>query len=150
MKPEEDEIEQAIKEEAAEQRIEKLVQAEPVQGSSESPVTPRETSVQRYLTVRDRITFELDSGFYTLPVISVTIVECGIMIMMPAGNNDTTFAPKPGASVGIRFGEKHFDCFSPGAVFTVPELEVMVIMLIRKDIKSDESDESDESNESNA
>mgnify|MGYP003587850761 CR=1 FL=1 len=131
-----DEIKQAeleeAKELAAKNKASNYVHVGPDAGPVPA-VTYTNDPYDNYFNQRRRVTFELDGGAYSLPAIDIIEASYGVMVILPAGNNDVTFIPSPGAELAILYDDKRISCFSPGTVFNIEELKVMVISLVRRD-----------------
>jgi len=129
-----DEIKQAEMEEAKEasKPNTNYVQVGPV--TVPIPATTYVNSpYDKYFNQRNRVTFELDGGSYSLPAIDVIESVYGIMVILPANDSDVTFVPSPGAELVIIYNDKRIACFSPGTVFNINELKIIVISLVKKD-----------------
>lgn len=119
-----DEIAEAEAEEAAERAGLKTAPAAIMPPSDNPNPNPKAEN-------RIRVTFELPGGFYTVPAIGVKVCKYGLMVLMPTGVNDATFAPSPGTEVVVHWGDKQAKCFSPGILFDMAELNCMAIILVR-------------------
>lgn len=117
-----DEIAAAEREEAAERAGLKQAPAAIMPSVSTNPKPNPE---------RIRVTFELTGGYYTVPALGVKECKYGIMVLMPMGANDASFAPAPGSEVTVHWSDKQQKCFSPGIMFELAELECLAIVLIR-------------------
>ena len=129
-----DEIKQAELEEAQEA---KKVDVKYVQVGPVTVPVPSTTYAcgpyDNYFNQRNRVTFELSGGSYSLPAIDMIESSFGVMVILPAGDKDITFIPSPGAELTIIYDDKRIACFSPGTVFNVNELAVIVISLVKRD-----------------
>ena len=143
-----DEIKQAEIEEAQEAKkqntIGKVIDNTDVKYVQVGPVTvpvPSTTYAcgpyDNYFNQRNRVTFELAGGSYSLPAIDMVESSFGVMVILPAGDSDVTFIPSPGAELTIIYDDKRIACFSPGTVFNVNELKVIIISLVKRDIENE-------------
>lgn len=119
------------------QAIDEIAQVEEV-GRAES-IVPEVSTLKdtpkpapSYLTKRSRVTFDMENGTYSIPVIDVKECVYGVMVVLPSGANDVIFTPKPGAEVNVVYGQYRWACFSPGTVFNIPELGIVVISMIKR------------------
>jgi len=131
-----DEIKQAEMEEAKE--ASKTKTANYVQVGPVTVPVPSTTYVDslydKYFNQRNRITFELEGGSYSLPAIDVIDSGYGIVVILPAGDKDTTFTPAPGAEVMVIYDGETFKCFSPGVVCNVNALNIIIIALVKQNV----------------
>jgi hypothetical protein len=91
------------------------------------------TQVDAYLKQRQRVSFELENGTYSIPAVDVCAGALGVIILLPCNAQDATFTPNPGTKVRVGWGDKTWDCYFPGTSFMLEQLGVLVITMIRND-----------------
>ncbi|MFC1453985.1 hypothetical protein ACFLQL_02270 [Verrucomicrobiota bacterium] len=87
-------------------------------------------NILKCIANRTKITFGMDSGDISIPAVDVIESDYGIMVLIPAGLNDTVFTPKPGANVTVKAKGKIWKCFSPGTIFNLQFLDLIAVVLI--------------------
>jgi hypothetical protein len=104
----------------------------------ERAVTPKQvhekSATTSYLMNRARVQLQIENaGIYSIPAIDVIVAGFGIFVLLPAGDNDATFVPNPGAGVQVTFKGKSYNCYFPGVAGDIPDLRLMVLAMINKD-----------------
>jgi hypothetical protein len=84
----------------------------------------------KYLSKRGRVSFEVDSGTYSVPAIDVKVAEFGLIILLPNTDSDATFTPKPGSSVTVHSGKERYKCYYPGVVCDFEEFTARALVFI--------------------
>jgi len=86
-----------------------------------------------YLDKRSRISFTVEGGTYTVPVIDVKPAKVGLVVLMPLDSTGSTFVPALGTQLTIGFEDKEWVCFYPGIAVELDELGVQVLNFVFKE-----------------
>jgi hypothetical protein len=117
---------------------ERLVRPMPESEPIPPYVQPAPNPYSEFFNARTRVSFVMPNGTYLVPAIAVRIEENGVIILLPSGDNDATFVPNAGSKFSIVSGSQRVNCFFPGTVFTLQQLGVTVLTML-KDTTPDEN-----------
>lgn len=94
---------------------------------------PIKSAVQSYLDSRARVNLQVENaGSYSIPAIDVINAGFGVMVLLPAGENDAVFIPNAGTAVDITFKNETYQCYFPGVTGEIPDLKILVMSFINK------------------
>lgn len=92
-----------------------------------------------WLTDRARLQMSIEgAGTYSLPAIDVIPSMFGVLVVLPCGDNDTTFLPNPGVAVRIQFKGASWNCYYPGIAGEFKELGIMVLAFVDSSSRTNE------------
>lgn len=90
--------------------------------------------VHSYFNSRSRVSLQVENaGSYSIPAIDVIKAGFGVLVLLPAGDNDAVFIPNAGTSVDITFKNKTYSCYFPGVTGEIPDLKILVMSFIDKE-----------------
>ena len=105
----------------AEKRVWDKIGLDPIAGSR----------LAQYLECRERATLELQDGTFSMPVIDVIKSKFSVTLIIPLDKNATSFVPKPGTALSLRWGDTSESVYFPGSYVEVVPLMVAAMTFIR-------------------
>ncbi len=77
-----------------------------------------------------RVRFETEAGIYSVPALSVTPSDYGVMVMLPMDDSQASFVPAIGSKLRVGCDRDSWACYFPGTEFDLDQPKAKVLVFI--------------------
>ena len=80
-----------------------------------------------------RVNFKTDAGVYSVPALAVLISKYGVLVELPASDEQPSFVPTVGTRLEVGDASGSYPCYYPGTEFERPGTKTLVFIRAEDD-----------------